>query len=95
MSNLINLIEKETYTLYISSSDKISGSNNNGQYQVNWDDFLPRGYNFFKMIFNFQTSGGYYKDYTGNIFAAGKVVFNTGGKSHSFDTKTLSQSSTI
>ena len=48
MSNLINLIEKENYTLYISSSGKIFGSNNNGQYQVNWDDFLPTGYNFFK-----------------------------------------------
>ena len=30
-----------------------------------------------------------------NVFAAGKVVFNTGGKSHSFDTKTMSQSNTI
>ena len=157
--------EKETYSLFISSTDKISGSNNNGQYNINWDDFLPRGYNFFKMIFNFQTSGGNYKDFSGtgysqatagavtastsvtltaanpniavgmvvsntsivshcyvtaingtalklsspqtissgttltfnavNFFAAGKVVFNTGGKSHSFDTKSMSQSSTI
>ena len=76
-------------------TDKISGTNNNGQYNINWDDFLPRGYNFFKMTFNFQTSGGYYKDFTGNVFAAGKIVFNTGGKSHSFDTKTMSQSNTI
>lgn len=58
--------EKETYSLFISSTDKISGTNNNGQYNINWDDFLPRGYNFFKMIFNFQTGGGYYKDYTGS-----------------------------
>jgi hypothetical protein len=57
--------EKETYSLFISSTDKISGTNNNGQYNINWDDFLPRGYNFFKMIFNFQTGGGYYKDFTG------------------------------
>ena len=56
--------EKETYTLFINSTDKISGTNNNGQYNINWDDFLPRGYNFFKMIFNFQTGGGYYKDFT-------------------------------
>ena len=87
--------EKEAFTLFISSTDKISGTNNNGQYNINWDDFLPRGYNFFKMTFNFQTSGGYYKDFTGNVFAAGKIVFNTGGKSHSFDTKTMSQSNTI
>jgi hypothetical protein len=95
MSNLINSIERESFTLFISSNDKISGTNNNGQYLVNWDDFLPRGYNFFKMLFNFQTSGGYYKDFSGNAFAAAKIVFNTGGKSHSFDTKTSSQSNTL
>ena len=86
--------EKETYTLFINSTDKISGTNNNGQYLVNWNDFLPQ-YNFFKMVFTFQTAGGYYKDFTGNVFASARIAFDTGGKSHSFDTKSLSQSATI
>ena len=72
--------EKETYTLYINSNDKISGTNNNGQYLVNWNDFLPSGYNFFKMLFSFQTSGGFYKDFSGTATTS---ITGTSSTTHS------------
>ena len=57
-----SIIEKSSYNLYINSTDKISGNNNNATYQVNWDDFLPSKYNFYKMIWSLNSVGGYYKD---------------------------------
>ena len=59
----VNFFEKPTYTLFINSADKISGTtNNNATFQINWNDFLPRDYQMYKMAFNFQTTGGNYKD---------------------------------
>jgi hypothetical protein len=80
--------EKETYTLFLNSTDKISGTNNNGQYLVNWDDFLPRGYNFFKMLFSFQTAGGYYKDFSG-----ASTTSNTGTSSTTYASTITSNTS--
>lgn len=51
-----------SYTLFISSSDKVSGSNNNANFNVNWDDFLPREFSTYKMSFSYQSGGGNYKD---------------------------------
>ena len=34
--------ENKTYTLFINSNNKISGTNNNANYQINWD--------FYRMI---------------------------------------------
>ena len=58
----MNQLDKKSYTVFLNSTDKVSGSNNNGTYQINWDDFLPRDVDFYKVVFSFQTSGGYYKD---------------------------------
>ena len=33
---------KKTYNLYLQSTDRISGTNNNPTFYVNWDAFLPR-----------------------------------------------------
>jgi hypothetical protein len=57
-----SIIEKTSYTLYLNSADKISGNNNNSTYQVNWNDILPIKYLQYKMIWNLNTVGGYYKD---------------------------------
>jgi hypothetical protein len=57
-----NVLEQRTYTLYINSSDKISGTNNAAVFNVDWEEFLPHNYNEYKMVFSFQTTGGYYKD---------------------------------
>lgn len=62
MSVLSNNLESKSYTLFISSNDKISGSNNNGSYQINWQDFLPTNFNDYKLSFSFQSGGGNYKD---------------------------------
>ena len=56
----MNQLDKNSYTLFLNSSDKVSGTNNNANYDVNWDDFLPRDINNYKVVFSFQTAGGYY-----------------------------------
>jgi hypothetical protein len=77
MSNaLTNQLETKSYTLFISSNDKISGTNNNAQFNINWNDFLPKEYDTYKMTFSFQTGGGYYTDTT---FNATDCSMNSGG----------------
>ena len=63
MSNSL-AIDKKSYTVYLSSNDKVSGSNNNGMYNINWDNFLPRNQQDYKVVFSFQSTAGNYKDVT-------------------------------
>ena len=64
-SALSNNLETKNYSLFINSTDKLSGStNNNAKYDIGWDDFLPREYDNYKMSFSFQSVGGNYKDTT-------------------------------
>ena len=65
-----SIIEKPSYCLYINSTDKISGTNNNATYQVNWNDFLPLKYGSYKMIWSLNSVGGYYKD-SNNVTISG------------------------
>ena len=59
----MNQLDKQSYTLFLNSSDKVSGTtNNNASYIVNWDDFLPREIDYYKLVYSFQTAGGYYRD---------------------------------
>ena len=59
----MNQLDKNSYTLFLNSADKISGTtNNNASYDVNWDDFLPRDIDYYKVVYSFQTAGGYYRD---------------------------------
>ena len=96
MSNIDYNLEKQTYTLFINSNDKISGTNNNGYYDIHWDDFLPRDYTAYKMIYSFQTTGGYYGDGTYSstryVFSTAKVIMNLQGRNYSYDTSTKSPS---
>ena len=62
MSVVVDNYDDATYTLVLNSQDKISGTNNNATFQVNWKDFLPEEFDRYKMIFTFQTTGGYYSD---------------------------------
>ena len=66
-----NSLETKSYTLYLSSSDKISGTNNNATFNINFDDFLPREYDTYKLVYNFQSGGGLYQD---SIFTTDKNV---------------------
>ena len=61
-SELSNVLTVKNYTVFISSADKVSGNNNNGNYNINWDDILPRNYYSFKVAFTFQSAGGKYSD---------------------------------
>ena len=61
-TELTNSLSTKNYTIFISSNDKVSGTNNNGTYQINWDDVLPRNYTAYKCAFMFQTGGGKYTD---------------------------------
>jgi hypothetical protein len=56
------IVDSVTYSLVINSADRISGTNNNATYQINWRDFLPDNYDTYKVAFSFQTIGGYYGD---------------------------------
>ena len=63
MSNILtNSLETKTYTVFLASVDKASGTNNQASFQINWDDFLPREYDQYKMTFSFQSGGGNYLD---------------------------------
>jgi hypothetical protein len=57
MSNILtNSLETKSYTLFISSNDKVDGTNNNATFNINWDSFLPREYDTYKLGFSFQTA---------------------------------------
>ena len=63
MSVVVDNYDTPTYTLVLNSLDRIAGGTNNlATFQVNWNEFLPAEYEQYKMVFTFQTSGGYYAD---------------------------------
>ena len=84
-------LDSMSYSVVISSADKISGTNNNGFYNVSWDSLLPRQYQKYKVAFTFQTTAGTYKDQTYSTyiaFSSATVRVNWGGRSYSYDTNT-------
>jgi hypothetical protein len=87
-----NVLDKLTYTLVLNSADKVSGTNNNATFNINWASFLPMKYSYYKVIFNFQTVGGNYKDGTYNTvvtsFSTAKIVTNLQGATFSYDSST-------
>ena len=52
---------KKTYNLYLSSTDRISGTHNNPTFNVNWDTFLPKN-KYFSVNFSFVSAAGVYAD---------------------------------
>ena len=52
----------KNYTLFMTSQDKVSGTNNNAMFNVNWESFLPRDYDTYQLSFSFNATAGYYKD---------------------------------
>jgi len=63
MSNILtNSLETKSYTLFLSSTDKVNGTNNSATFNINWDSFLPREYDTYKVAFSFQSGGGNYLD---------------------------------
>lgn len=81
----IDFLDTPSYTLYLSSDDKVTGSNNNATFNVNWASFLPRDYDQFKVCYSFLTAGGNYKDGTANSnFNNCKIVCDFQGRSLSY-----------
>jgi hypothetical protein len=85
-----NVLDKITYTLVLDSDDKVSGTNNNATFNINWAAFLPMKYSYYKVIFNFQTVGGYYKDGVMGIFSNARINTNLQGNTFSYDSTTNS-----
>jgi hypothetical protein len=84
-----NSLESRSYTLYLSSADKISGTNNNATFAVNWNELLPQAFNEYKMIFCVSTAGGYYKDGTTLTYSIARVKADFGGaRQFCYDTST-------
>ena len=73
-----------SYVLYLNSVDKISGTNNNASYNVNWSAFLPYKVQQYKMTFNFLSNGGQYKD-NPNFYASAKIYCDFISSSNSYD----------
>jgi hypothetical protein len=89
MANFVNTtLENPSYVVAFNSFDKVSGLNNCATFQINWDDFLPREIQKYKVTFSFQTAGGYYLDNTagGVTYSSALIYVNWGGRSFSFDT---------
>ena len=88
-----NYIDKSTYSLVINSADKISGTNNNAIYSVNFQDFLPQNYDKYKVIVSAQTVGGNYLDsLTGSLYGSAKLLIDFNCRQYSWETSKKSQS---
>jgi hypothetical protein len=87
--------DKKTYTLFINSINKISGPNNNAVYNIVWDSFLPRKFNEYKIVFNFQSLGGFYFDKANGISnTSARILCDFQSKSFTYDTNNGSSGST-
>ena len=62
MSLIVDNYPEPSYTCVINSNDKISGTNNNGVYNIEWSQFLPQEFDLYKVISTFQSCGSYYSD---------------------------------
>jgi len=89
MALVVDHYHDMTYSLVINSNDKISGTNNNATFQINWKDFLPDTHDRYKVAFTFQSTGGYYTDgyYT---TAASRLSGYTVGTAFSAGVSTIS-----
>lgn len=61
-----------SYSFVIKSTDKISGTNNNGIYNINFR-ILPADVEFYEASFSFYTTAGFYRD----VVDAGNAITNS------------------
>ena len=86
----------KTYTLFLASSDKISGTNNNATFIINFDSFIPRNYDAYSLSFSFNATAGYYKDTNNTIvYSHARIILDTIGRSFTYDTSRSGPSTTI
>ena len=59
-----------------------------------WDSFLPRRFDEFKIVFNFQSLGGYYFDVANGITnTSARILCDFGSKSFTYDSNNDSSAS--
>ena len=86
----------KNYTLFMTSQDKVSGTNNNAVFNVNWESFLPRDFDTYQLDFSFHVNAGYYKDTLNTtVYSHCKVVLDFMGRSYSYDTLSTGPSLTL
>jgi hypothetical protein len=96
MSNNNVLTEKITYSVVINSKDKVTGTNNNCSFYVPWITILPHKYDVFKVIYNYQSTGGNYKDNVNGVTnTSAKLVCDFGTRSMTYDTSQSGPSQTM
>jgi len=81
-----------SYTLYLSSEDRVSGDNNNATFNINWASFLPNEYDKFKIRYSFLTSAGSYCDSVNSQFGCCYIVADFKGQSLSYNSSNNSTS---
>lgn len=90
MAVVVDNYSDTTYTLVLNSLDRIAGgSNSYATFQVNWNELLPTEYERYKMVFTFQTTGGYYAD---GLYLKSPLILRGNSTSSAF---TLAGSNTI
>jgi hypothetical protein len=70
-----------TYTFVINSTERLSGTANNGTYNVNFR-ILPRDIKYFRVTFSFYTKSSYYRD----VIAANNTITYTCGNGYIYTT---------
>lgn len=91
---MTTLKEDQSYLLFLNSQDKISGSNNDATFYINWDTFLPRKPEQYEMSFMFNSGSGHFTDNGPNthFYTSAKIKADFQGKNYTYDTATKSQS---
>ena len=79
----------DTYTLFINSNNKISGTNNNAQYHINWAAFFPviSQNEKYSVSYSFLSTGGYYKDTTTSFYSSAKIYIDFSTPSQTYSTE--------
>jgi hypothetical protein len=86
-TNTSVLAERISYSVVINSKDKVSGTNNNCSFYVPWVTILPERFDFFKVIYNYQSTGGNYKDNVNGVTnTSAKLYCDFGSRSLTYDT---------
>ena len=90
------LAEKITYSVCVNSFNKVSGNNNSCSFYIPWVTILPQKYDVYKLVYNFQSVGGYYKDFANGItYTSAKLICDFGTRSFTYDTGMVGPSQTM
>ena len=85
--NMGLLNERITYSICINSNNRLAGgTNNNCSFSIPWVTILPDCYDNYKVVFNFQSIGGNYKDTSTSNYSSAKLYVDFGSRNYQYDT---------